>query len=62
MPDFDSGACGGQSVLDAVLLFFELDLGGGADLDDGDAAGEFGQAFLELLAVEVGCGLVNLGA
>ena len=42
-----------QGVLDAVLLLLELDLGGRADLDDGDAAGELGEALLELLLVEV---------
>ena len=42
-----------NGVLDAVLALLELDLGGRADLDDGDAAGELGQALLELLAVVV---------
>ena len=58
---FDGRAGGGQGVFDAQLLLLELDLGGGADLEDGDAAGELGQALLELLAVEVGGGLVDLG-
>ena len=47
-------------VLDAVLLLLELDLGGGADLEDGDAAGQLGQALLELLAVVVGVGVLDL--
>ena len=34
---FDSGSCRLDRVLDAVLLLFELDLGGRADLDDGYA-------------------------
>ena len=38
-----------ERVLDAVLLLLELDLGGRADLDDGDAAGQLGEALLELL-------------
>ena len=55
------GAGGGQSILDAVLLLLELDLGGSADLDDGDAAGQLGQALLQLLFVVVGGGLFDLG-
>jgi hypothetical protein len=44
-----------------VLLLLELDLGGRADLEDGDAAGQLGEALLELLAVVVGVGVVDLG-
>ena len=51
---FDGRAGGREGVLDAVLLLLQLDLGGGADLDDGDAAGQLAQALLELLAVPVG--------
>src|SRR5215213_9905432 len=48
------GRAGGlQRVLDAVLLLLHLRLGGRADRHDGDAAGELGEALLELLAVEV---------
>ena len=50
-----------HGVLDAVLLLLELDLGGGADLEDGDAAGQLGEALLELLAVVVGVGVLDLG-
>src|SRR5690606_30044296 len=42
-----------DSVLDAVLALLELDLGGRADLDDGDATGQLRQALLQLLAVVV---------
>ena len=49
-----------ERVLDAGLLLLHLDLGGGADIDDGDTAGELGQALLELLAVVVGGGLLDL--
>ena len=49
-----------QGVLDAVLDFLELGLGSSADLDDGNAAGELGQALLELLAVEVRGGVLHL--
>ena len=44
-----------------MLLLLELDLGGGADLDDGDAAGQLGQALLQLLPVVVGVGVLDLG-
>src|SRR6266540_2971616 len=49
----DGGPGGRQGVLDAVLLLLELDLGGRADADDRDAAGQLGQALLELLAVPI---------
>ena len=51
-----------DGVLDAVLALLELDLGGRADLDDRDAAGQLGQALLQLLAVVVGVALLDLGA
>ena len=57
----DGGLGGADRVLDAVLLLLELDLGGRADLEDGDAAGQLGQALLELLAVVVGVGVLDLG-
>ena len=46
----DGGAGRMQRVVDAVLALLHLDLGGAADLDDGDAAGELGQPLLQLLA------------
>ena len=49
----DGGLRVADGVLDAVLALLELDLGGRARLDDGDAAGELGEALLELLAVVV---------
>ena len=57
----DGGLGGADRVLDAVLLLLELHLGGGADLEHGDAAGQLGQALLELLAVVVGVGVLDLG-
>src|SRR5699024_6517989 len=51
-----------HGVLDAVLALLELDLGGRARLEDGDAAGELGEALLELLAVVVRVGVLDLGA
>ena len=56
----DRRAGGVQGVFDARLLLLHLGLGGGADLDDGHAAGQLGQALLELLAVVVGGGLIDL--
>src|SRR5665213_741980 len=49
-----------QRVLDAMLFLFELGLGGRADLDHGDAAAELGQTLLELLAIEIAVGLLDL--
>src|SRR5438093_8807398 len=43
-----------------MLLLLELHLGGRADLDDGDAAGELRETLLELLLVEVAGGLLDL--
>src|SRR5215204_222737 len=51
----------GDGVLDAVLLLLELDLGGRADLDHAHAPGQLGQPLLELLAVVVGVGVLDLG-
>ena len=48
-----------QGVFDAGLLFLHGDFGGGADVDLGHAAGELGQALLELLAVVIAGGVVD---
>ena len=56
----DGGLGVAHGVLDAVLALLELDLGGRAGLDDGDATGRLGEALLELLAVVVGVGLLDL--
>src|SRR3954462_11694647 len=50
-----------ERVLDAVLLLLHLGLGGSADLDHRNAAGELRQPLLQLLAVEVGVGVLDLG-
>ena len=47
----DSSAGSLQGILNAVLDLLELGLGSSADLDDGNATGELGQALLELLTV-----------
>ena len=49
-----------QRVVDAVLALLHLDLGRAADLDDRDAAGQLGQALLQLLAVVVRGRLLDL--
>src|ERR1019366_1389600 len=55
------GAGGMQGIFHAGLLFLHFGLGGRADLDHRDAAGELRQTFLELLAVVIAGGLVDLG-
>src|SRR6266498_3884329 len=50
-----------DGVLDAVLLLLHLGLGGSADLDHGDAARQLREPLLELLAIEVGVGVLDLG-
>src|ERR1700753_4409368 len=50
-----------HGVLDAVLALLQLDLGRRARLDDGHAAGQLGQPLLQLLAVVVRVGVLDLG-
>src|SRR5690606_27077774 len=57
---FDGRAGRVQCVLDARLLLLHLDLGRGTDLDHRHAAGQLGHALLQLLAVVVGGGLLDL--
>ncbi len=59
---FDGSLGAADGVFDAVLALLELDLGGGADLDHRNAAGQLGQALLQLLAVVVGVAVLDLGA
>src|SRR5690606_25602866 len=56
----DRGAGGVERVIDAILALLHLDLGRATDADDGDAARELGQTLLELLAVVVRGGLLDL--
>src|SRR6185436_5258018 len=49
-----------DGVLDTVLLLLHLGLGRGPDLDHGDATRQLCEALLELLAVEVGVGVLDL--
>src|SRR5208282_5532794 len=59
---FNRGAGRMKGVLDAGFLFLHLGLGRGADVDDGHAAGQLGQAFLQFLAVVIGGGFLDLAA
>ena len=54
------GLGGVQRVLDAGLGLLHLGLGAAADLDHGDAAGELGQPLLQLLAIVVAIGGLDL--
>ena len=58
----DSRAGGVHRILDTSLLLLHLGLGGSTDLDHGNAADQLGETLLELLAVVVGGGLVDLSA
>ncbi len=57
---FDGGTGCRHGILDAVLLLLELHLGGRADLDDHDTAGQLGETLLELLTIPVGVGVLDL--
>src|SRR5256885_17655 len=54
---FDGRASCVQRVFDTSFLFLHLGLGCSADIDDGDATGELGQALLQFLAVIIRGGL-----
>ena len=49
-----------QRILDSRLALLHLDLGGGTDLENGDAADQPCQPLLQLLAIPVGVGLLDL--
>ncbi len=51
---------GVERVIDAVLLLLHFDFGRAADADHRNAAREFRQTLLQLLAVVVGGGLLDL--
>src|SRR5262245_52504414 len=56
----DRGAGGVHRVINAILALLHLDLGRAADADHRDAAGELGQTLLQLLAVVVRGGFLDL--
>ena len=49
-----------KGVFDAGLLLFHFGFGRGADIDDGHTASELGEALLELLAIVVAGGFLDL--
>ncbi|CAB4680750.1 unannotated protein [freshwater metagenome] len=57
---FDCCTSCAERVFDAVLLFLEFNLGGCANLDDRNAARKLRKALLELLAIPIGIGVVDL--
>src|SRR5688500_15186207 len=57
---FNGGTGRVQRVFDAGLLLFHFDLGGSADLDHGNTAGELRNTLLELLFVVVRRGFFSL--
>ena len=59
---FDGCARGVERILDARLLLFHLDLGGSANLDYRNTAGQLGHALLQLLTVVVRRGVFHLDA
>ena len=58
---FHSGLSIPNSILDAVLAFLQLHLGGGANLDHGHTAGQLSQTLVQLLTVVFGIGVLDLG-
>src|SRR5574343_1482343 len=59
---FNSGTGSVQRVFDAGLLFLHFDFGGSANLDDGNAASQLGNTLLQLFAVVIGGGFLDLDA
>ena len=58
---FGSGLGGVEGIVDEVLAFLHLGFGGQHPrFDDGDAAGEFGETFLQLFAIVIAGGLLDL--
>ena len=59
---FHSSLGGSQGILNAQLLLLHLNLSSSAHLDDSHAAGQLGQALLQLLLVKLGRGGFDLAA
>ena len=49
-----------KRIFDAMLLLFEFGLGRGTDLDHRNATGELRKTLLQLLAIEVRIGVLDL--
>src|SRR5207247_7541415 len=58
---FDSRKLGRESVLDAMLLLFQLYLGGCSHFNHADTTGQLRQALLELLTIVVARCFLDLG-
>src|SRR6266702_3589516 len=48
---FNSGACRGKSILNAMLLLFQFDLCGGTNFNHANTADQLCQALLELFTI-----------
>src|SRR5206468_7531771 len=59
---FDCRASSVQSVFNTSFLFLHFSLGRSADIDNRNATSQLGQAFLQFLAVVIGCGFLDLAA
>src|SRR5690606_22832148 len=59
---FHCSAGGVQGVFDASLLFLHFDFGGSTDANHGNTASQLGHALLQLLAVVVRGGFLDLDA
>src|SRR5262249_24102324 len=57
---FDGRAGGVQGVVNTVLALLHFDLGCAADLEHGNTAGKFRQAFLQFLTIVIRRGLFDL--
>jgi hypothetical protein len=55
-----SGSGGTESILDSILELTNLNLGGTADLDDGDSTSKSSSSLLELLLVVLASGVLHL--
>ena len=59
---FDSRTGCVQGIFNAGLLLFHLDLGGSANLDNRNTAGQLGYALLQFLAIVIGRSVFDLDA
>src|SRR5690606_33976671 len=59
---FHSSTRGVQSVFHTSLLFLHFHFGGSTDADNGNTAGQLGDALLQLLTVVIGSGFFDLNA
>ena len=59
---FNSCTGCGQSIFNTMFLFFQLGLSCGTNTDDSHTASQFSQAFLQLFAVIIAGGVIDLSA